>query len=151
MYPMLRRHALTCSSSSSSSNYALPPNQQRCVSPPAGITLLQLALPPLRKMARLRQFRDELARCGHDLAEWRARYGAGLGAGQAAALDANGGEGWDLAQVGEGKGEGHDCQVELVGLGCRCGVTCQLPVPKLQPPVWFASGPKRRPSTVPGS
>ncbi len=63
----------------------------------AGVTLLQLALPTLRKRAALRAFREDLARRGGCLREWRAH--AGLPARETQLLDARGGEGWDLAQV----------------------------------------------------
>ena len=64
----------------------------------AGVTLLQLALPPLRTTRVLREFRRDLALRGGDLREWRAR--AGLAARDTLLLDARGGEGWDLAEVG---------------------------------------------------
>jgi hypothetical protein len=39
----------------------------------AGVVLMQLAVPPLRATAALRSFNSALARCGHDLEEWRAK------------------------------------------------------------------------------
>ncbi|PSC68256.1 Serine threonine-kinase SNT7 [Micractinium conductrix] len=61
----------------------------------AGIVLMQLGLPFLRTTSSLRTFNGALARCNHDLEEWRAR--SGLPSRQTALLDANDGAGWDLA------------------------------------------------------
>lgn len=61
----------------------------------AGVVLLQMALPPLRTTTALRNFRTTLARAGHDLQEWRVS--SALRARDTQLLDANDGEGWDLA------------------------------------------------------
>lgn len=56
---------------------------------------MQLAVPRLRSAAALRGFREAMTACNHDLAAWRARERPPPA--QTAALDANGGAGWELA------------------------------------------------------
>lgn len=63
----------------------------------AGLVLMQLAVPKLRSASALRTFNKQLQDLRCDLGEWRARER--LPAAQTAALDANDGAGWDLAQA----------------------------------------------------
>lgn len=58
---------------------------------------MQLAVPKLRSAGSLRAFNKQLQAQRCDLAEWRARER--LPASQSAALDADNGAGWDLAQA----------------------------------------------------
>jgi len=63
----------------------------------AGLVLMQLAVPKLRSTSALRTFNKQLQDLRCDLGEWRARER--LPAAQTAALDADNGAGWDLAQA----------------------------------------------------
>jgi hypothetical protein len=58
---------------------------------------MQLAVPKLRSSSALRSFNKALQNCRCDLAEWRSRER--LSSAQTAALDADNGAGWDLAQA----------------------------------------------------
>lgn len=63
----------------------------------AGLVLMQLAVPRLRSSSALRSFNNSLQNVRCDLHEWRARER--LPVSQTAALDADNGAGWDLAQA----------------------------------------------------
>lgn len=58
---------------------------------------MQLAVPKLRSASALRNFNKSLQNHKCDLSEWRARER--LQPSQTAALDADNGAGWDLAQA----------------------------------------------------
>jgi serine/threonine protein kinase len=81
----------------------------------AGVVLMQLSLPFLRTTSSLRTFNGALARCNHDLEEWRLRWG-GPGEGacwgavsrrgdatQVSACSGCRGRDWGLAQAGRAK------------------------------------------------
>ena len=71
------------------------PDRFDCFS--AGCTMMQLAVPGLRPEAALDAFMKELDTTGYDVKAWRAEKGDKKGY-DFAALDANGGAGWDLVQ-----------------------------------------------------
>ena len=71
------------------------PDRFDCYS--AGATMMQLAVPGLRKPEALDAFLKELKDVGYDVKAWRAEKGDGRGY-DFTAMDANDGAGWDLAQ-----------------------------------------------------
>ena len=64
---------------------------------PAGLCLMQLAVPRLRSGSNLQKFNAALKAAGHDLAAWRVR--ANLPAKESAILDADDAAGWQLAEA----------------------------------------------------
>ena len=62
----------------------------------AGLIMAQLAVPALRSESALRGFTRSLRRADYDLEKWRRRSGRQFSSAQTAALDADGGAGWEL-------------------------------------------------------
>lgn len=62
---------------------------------PAGLVLLQLAVPKLRSASGIKNFNQQYKKARFDLKTWRASEQ--LTARESAVLDANNGVGWDLA------------------------------------------------------
>ncbi|CAI5992197.1 unnamed protein product [Closterium sp. NIES-64] len=83
----------------------------------AGIVLMQLCMKRLRNASALKEFNEELRRCDHDLAKWRATFNPSDD--DMAVLDANGGAAWQLAQQLLRKRPNHEEAVWPSAMGGR--------------------------------